>query len=81
VKWEYQIVRSDTVENFESLLNKLGSEGWEATSGAYAADESKKVSLGQGAAFYKGWCVNVGRSHEALHSGRAFIEQASAEFA
>ena len=48
MKWEYQIVRSDTVDNFESLLNKLGSEGWEATSGAYAADESKKVSLGQG---------------------------------
>jgi len=48
VKWEYQIVRSDTVENFESLLNKLGSEGWEASAGAYAADESKKVSLGHG---------------------------------
>jgi hypothetical protein len=48
MKWEYKIVRSDTVENFESSLNKLGSEGWEAASGAYAADESKKVSLGQG---------------------------------
>jgi hypothetical protein len=48
MKWEYQIVRADTVENFLSTLNKLGSEGWEATSGAYAAGESKKVSLGQG---------------------------------
>jgi hypothetical protein len=48
MKWEYQIARADTVENFESSLNKLGSEGWEATSGVYAADESKKVSLGQG---------------------------------
>ena len=48
MKWEYQIVRADTVENFESSLNKLGIEGWEATSGAYAAGESKKVSLGQG---------------------------------
>jgi hypothetical protein len=48
MKWEYQIVRADTVENFLSSLNKLGSEGWEATSGAYAAGESKKVSLGQG---------------------------------
>jgi hypothetical protein len=48
VKWEYQIVRADTVENFQSSLNKLGIEGWEATSGAYAAGESKKVSLGQG---------------------------------
>jgi hypothetical protein len=48
MKWEYQIVRADAVDNFESELNKLGREGWEATSGAYAADESKKVSLGQG---------------------------------
>ena len=48
MKWEYQIVRADTVENFQSALNKLGSEGWEATSGAYAAGESKKVSLGRG---------------------------------
>ena len=48
VKWEYQIVRADTVENFESSLNKLGGEGWEATSATYAAGESKKVSLGQG---------------------------------
>jgi hypothetical protein len=48
MKWEYQIARADNVENFESSLNKLGSEGWEAISGVYAADESKKVSLGQG---------------------------------
>jgi hypothetical protein len=48
MKWEYQIARADTVENFQSALNKLGSEGWEAVSGAYAADESKRVSLGQG---------------------------------
>ena len=48
MKWEYQIVREDTVEAFQSTLNKLGSEGWEATSGAYAAGESKMVSLGQG---------------------------------
>lgn len=48
MKWEYQIVRADTVENFQTSLNKLGSEGWEATSGTYAIGESKKVSLGQG---------------------------------
>ena len=48
MKWEYQIVRADTVETFQSSLNKLGREGWEATSGAYAAGESKKVSLGHG---------------------------------
>jgi hypothetical protein len=48
MKWEYQVVRADTVESFQSLLNKLGGEGWEATSGAYAAGESRKVSLGQG---------------------------------
>jgi len=69
MKWKYQIVRSDTVENFESSLNKLGSEGWEATPGAYAADESKKVSLGQGMPPSMRVGANVGRSHEALHSG------------
>jgi hypothetical protein len=50
MKWEYQIARADTVENFHSSLNKLGSEGWEATSGAYVAGESIKGSLGQGMA-------------------------------
>jgi hypothetical protein len=50
MKWEYQVLRADTVENFQSSLNKLGSEGWEATSGTYAIGESKKVSLGQGMA-------------------------------
>jgi hypothetical protein len=48
MKWEYKIAKSDTVENFESLLNQLGSEGWEAISGGYAAGESKRMSLGQG---------------------------------
>ena len=48
MRWEYQIVKADTVENFQSALNRLGSEGWEATSGTYVAGESKKVSLGQG---------------------------------
>jgi hypothetical protein len=48
MKWEYQIARANNVESFESSLNKLGREGWEAISGVYAADESKKVSLGQG---------------------------------
>jgi hypothetical protein len=32
MKWEYQIIRAATVEEFESLLNKRGGEGWEATS-------------------------------------------------
>jgi hypothetical protein len=50
MKWEYQIARADTVEDFVSSLNKLGSEGWEAISGTYADGESKKVSLGQGMA-------------------------------
>jgi hypothetical protein len=48
MKWEYQIVRADSVENFQSSLNRLGSEGWEAISGAYGSGESKNVSLGQG---------------------------------
>ncbi len=50
MKWEYQIVRADTVDDFQSALNKLGSDGWEAISGAYSVGESKKVSLGQGMA-------------------------------
>jgi hypothetical protein len=48
MKWEYQVVRADTVESFQSSLNALGIEGWEATSGTYAAGESKMISLGQG---------------------------------
>jgi hypothetical protein len=48
MKWEYQIIRAATVDKFESSLNELGGEGWEATFAAYAADESKMVSLGQG---------------------------------
>lgn len=48
MKWEYQVAKADTVETFQALLNNLGNEGWEATSGAYAAGESKKVSLGRG---------------------------------
>lgn len=50
MKWEYQILRADTVENFQSALNKLGVDGWEAISGAYSIGESKKVTLGQGMA-------------------------------
>ena len=40
--------RTNFFENFQSALNKLGSEGWEATSGVYSLGEAKKVSLGQG---------------------------------
>jgi hypothetical protein len=50
MKWEYQIIRAATVEKFESVLNEFGGEGWEATFAAYAADESKMVSLGHGMA-------------------------------
>jgi len=48
MKWEYRVARADTVENFETALNQLGLEGWEAISGNYAVGESKRVSLGQG---------------------------------
>jgi hypothetical protein len=48
MNWEYQIARAPTVESFQDLLNKLGADGWEAISGAYAIGESKKVTLGQG---------------------------------
>ncbi len=48
MNWEYQIVRADTAETFQSALNKLGAEGWEAISGGYTIGENKKVSLGQG---------------------------------
>jgi hypothetical protein len=50
MNWEYQITRADTAEAFQASLNKLGAEGWEAISGAYAVGESKKVVLGQGMA-------------------------------
>ena len=68
MKWEYKIVRADTVENFESSLNNLGSEGWEATSGAYAVGESKKGLLRTGnGPFYGGWRSNVGCPDEASY--------------
>jgi hypothetical protein len=50
MKWEYQIIRAATLEEFEVLLNKRGGDGWEATSAGYAADETKMVALGQGMA-------------------------------
>jgi hypothetical protein len=53
VKWEYQIVRADTVENLRSAPNKLGSEGWEATSGGYVTGESKRSPLGRECRFLR----------------------------
>jgi hypothetical protein len=50
MKWEYRIIRAVAIEEFQTSLNELGGEGWEATSAAYAADESKMVSLGHGMA-------------------------------
>lgn len=50
MNWEYQIVRVETAEAFQLALNKLGAEGWEAVSGAYALSESRKVTLGHGMA-------------------------------
>jgi len=48
MNWEYQIVKTDSPENFQASLNKLGAEGWEAISGTYTIGESKKVTLGKG---------------------------------
>ena len=48
MKWEYRMAMADTVEKFQAALNTLGGEGWEAISGAYAAGETRKVSLGHG---------------------------------
>jgi hypothetical protein len=48
ITWAYRVVRAETAENFETVLNQAGAEGWEAISGAYSIGESKKVSLGQG---------------------------------
>ena len=48
MKWAYQLVRAEDSEKFLSSLNSLGSEGWEAVSGAYTIGEVKKVTLGQG---------------------------------
>lgn len=47
-KWEYRVVREEKSETFQSVLNTLGSEGWEAVSGQYGIGESHKVTLGQG---------------------------------
>jgi hypothetical protein len=48
MNWEYQIVKSDTAENFQIALNTQGREGWEAISGAFMLGEPRRVSLGQG---------------------------------
>jgi hypothetical protein len=48
MRWEYCVVKSETVEAFQAALNAAGVEGWEAIFGSYAAGENKKVSLGHG---------------------------------
>jgi hypothetical protein len=50
MNWEHQVIKADTVETFQSSLNQLGAEGWEAISGTYTIGESKKVTLGHGMA-------------------------------
>jgi hypothetical protein len=48
MNWEYQLIKADNAEILQSLLNKLGMEGWEALSATLATGEPKKVTLGQG---------------------------------
>ena len=68
MKWEYKIVRADTVENFESSLNQLGSEGWEATSVAYAVGEFQKGFIGtRHGPLDGGWRSDVGCPDEASY--------------
>ena len=48
MRWEYFVLKADTVGDFEVALNKAGGDGWEAVFGGYVIGESTKVSLGQG---------------------------------
>ena len=48
MRGEDQILKAETVGDFEKGLNVAGGEGWEAISGGYAVGESLKVSLGHG---------------------------------
>lgn len=48
MNWECQIVETDSPENFQSSLNRLGAEGWQAISGTYTIGGSNKVTLGKG---------------------------------
>ena len=50
MKWEYQVVKAESSENFQTSLNALGGEGWEAISGGYMIGEPRRVTLGQGMA-------------------------------
>ena len=50
MNWEHQVIKADSAETFQSSLNKLGAEGWEAISGTYTIGEQKKVTLGHGMA-------------------------------
>ena len=42
------MVETDSPEDFQSSLNNLGAEGWQAISGTYTIGGSKKVTLGKG---------------------------------
>jgi hypothetical protein len=35
-RWEYQVIRQDTLKGFEEWLAMSGAEGWEAISASYA---------------------------------------------
>ncbi len=46
--WEYQVLKAETSDGFQTALNAAGAQGWEAVSGGYMMGEATKVSLGQG---------------------------------
>jgi hypothetical protein len=54
------------MEDFVSSLNKLGSEGWEASSGAYAAGESKRFPSDREWRLLPRSAFQLGRSFEAF---------------
>lgn len=47
-KWEYTVVSTPHVSEFEKTLNELGAQGWEAISGANCIGEAMSVDIGVG---------------------------------
>jgi hypothetical protein len=45
MKWEYQVIAKQDLDEFISCLNKLGDEGWEAISGGNCVGETETVDV------------------------------------
>jgi hypothetical protein len=47
LRWEYTIIRQDTLEGFQWHLESLGNEGWEAVSANYVLHAEEDLESGK----------------------------------